>query len=406
MVRLALIRSRSLLCLSITVIIIGLLRTVDAHGGKHDYDDHNNNPNLRGIVDDLTTMNSKNSNTTSCKDGEPPFTVGQVTFKCLSDFHQSGKMCGTPAMSEEEQVKAAKDFQAWTTMKASLLDGSIGVAASVLAVDWSTVITIPTYFHVIHSGTSGKQFTYASNPSYVRNQIKALNVGYRGELSAYPPYPGRSYDRYSVSNTNTKIQFCLAGTTATDNASWYTVVPGSSAELSMKTALKKGGKETLNVYDASPGEGILGWSSFPNSGTAVKDGIVILNDSMPGGSASPYNEGDTLTHEVGHWLNLLHTFHGGCSGAGDYMNIAPSSTAAKEKVASYGCPVNLDDCTNDSGKKNPIHSFMSYVDVSLQFMTLHDEDCQQPPAQLPLLACFVCFLSSYFYYVLIYLYDR
>jgi hypothetical protein len=177
MVRLALIRSRSLFCLSISVIIIGLLRTVDAHGGRHDHDDHNNNPNLRGIADDLI-INSKNTST--CKDGEPPFTVGQVTFKCLSDFHQSGKVCGTPAMSEEEQVKAAKDFQAWTTMKASLLDGSIGAAASVLAVDWSTVITIPTYFHVIHSGTSGKQFTYASNPAYIRNQIKALNIGYRG----------------------------------------------------------------------------------------------------------------------------------------------------------------------------------------------------------------------------------
>lgn len=262
MVRLALIRSRSLLCLSITVIIIGLLRTVDAHSGKHDHDDHNNNPNLRGIVDDLTTMNSKNSNTTSCKDGEPPFTVGQVTFKCLSDFHQSGKMCGTPAMSEEEQVKAAKDFQAWTTMKASLLDGSIGAAASVLAVDWSTVITIPTYFHVIHSGTSGKQFTYASNPSYIRNQIKALNVGYRGELSAYPPYPGRSYNRYSVSTANTKIQFCLAGTTATDKASWYSLANnGSAEERSMKTALKKGSKETLNVYVISPIE-ILGWTYY------------------------------------------------------------------------------------------------------------------------------------------------
>ena len=90
---------------------------------------------------------------------------------------------------------------------------------------------------------------------------------------------------------------------------------------------------------------------------------------MPGGSAAPFNEGDTLTHEVGHWLSLYHTFQDSCSGVGDYMDLAPASTnytsiAAKESKGSFGCDVTLDDCSNDSGKKNPIHSFMAYTQVS------------------------------------------
>ena len=336
-----------------------------------------------------------------------PIIIG-LLLRSVGAHGDGRRSCGTPVMTLEEQVKDANDFQAWMTMKASLqADGTAGAAAAnVLAVDWSTpgtVITIPTYVHVIHNGTLGEQFTYASNPSYIQNQIKVLNVGFRGEEGMYLPNPnGRSYDRYSVSNADTKIQFCLAGTTATDKASWYSMIEDSAEEeRSMKTVLKIGGMETLNVYVASP-TSLFGWvpyypSEIKNQKEAVLDGVVILNDSMPGGIASPFNEGDTLTHEVGHWLNLAHTFDRGCKGLGDYMDLAPPSAdymskAAKEKEAHFECPVNLDDCTNDWGKKTPIHSFMSYVDVSLQFMTLHERNFPFLPALS--VSCYHTFLPT------------
>lgn len=256
-----------------------------------------------------------------------PFELNGHVYPSQAAFIESGARCPLELSDEEVEVMEAYNntFPAFQYREDGGQQGEQFAA-------WATV-TINVYFHVITSsagsgGVSAQQ---------ISDQISVLNAA------------------YSASG----FQFVLAGTDTTANDSWYGAGYGTAAESQMKSALRQGSGDDLNLYTANPGGGLLGWATFPSSysGNPTDDGVVLLNTSLPGGTAAPYNLGDTATHEVGHWLGLYHTFQGGCNKTGDSV----SDTNA-ERSAAYGCPTGRDTCRG--GGADPITNFMDYTDDS------------------------------------------
>ena len=197
--------------------------------------------------------------------------------------------CGTPEPSEREAQLREEHFLA---LKNALGKGKPGGGGGGGGGSTPVPTTINVYFHVITNSSGAGDVS-----GLIDAQMNVLNAAYAG----------------------TVFSFTLAGTTINANDSWYTAGYGSAAEAQMKAALRVGSADDLNIYVNNMGGGLLGWATFPSgyASNPTMDGVVILNQSMPSGSAAPYNEGDTATHEVGHWLGLSHTFPGGCNGSGE-----------------------------------------------------------------------------------------
>jgi len=236
-----------------------------------------------------------------------------------------GRRCATHDLTAAEHAAAdarAAMFAANTSQPS---------AEALLADPKLATNRVNVYVHVIHDGQTGNV-----SDADIAAQIRVLTRAFRKH----------------------GFKFNHAGTTRTQKKKWFKKCAKSAPYRKMTRALAVDPTKNLNIYLCNPGGGLLGFAFLPGSsvtGTA-RDGIVVLYSSLPNGSAAPYNEGDTATHEVGHWLGLLHTFQGGCSD-GDKVGDTPA-----ESSPAYGCPFGRDSCA--SAGVDPILNFMDYTDDS------------------------------------------
>ncbi|MDG4791034.1 zinc metalloprotease [Micromonospora sp. WMMD1102] len=250
---------------------------------------------------------------------------------------------GAPYAVEPNELTSAEAAERDRAVDAAYAQ-RVGVAP--FGVPGKLTITIDVVFHVI-----SERRTRAAGDvplSLIQAQIRVLNESFGGRTGgAWTPF-----------------RFRLKKVNRVTRPAWYPIAPESPTETQMKRALRVGGKDTLNIYTGLLEEKLLGWATFPERKLDPYDGVVVLAESLPGGTAAPYNAGDTATHEVGHWLNLYHTFQEGCDGQGDQVLDTPA-----EAEPAFGCPERRDTCTAKPGT-DPIHNFMDYsVDACMYEFT-------------------------------------
>ena len=239
------------------------------------------------------------------------------------------------------------------------------------------IIRIPIVFHVIHNGDA-----YGTNENItdeqIYSQIDALNRDFRKHNLDTSLIPAE----FKALAADMEIEFCIARFDTNGNitsgitrhnlgaASWDRPL----IESTMKPTTIWNSDFYLNIWTCQLSgslSSVLGYAQFPGMARST-DGVVLRYDCCgTTGNIRPGNElGRVATHEVAHWMNLLHIWgddNGSADecGGSDLVDDTPN-----ERVEYYGRPTFPQ---TSCGSHDMFMNYMDYVDDSAKFMFTKDQ---------------------------------
>jgi len=275
------------------------------------------------------------------------------------DAHPCGQVHQTEAFFEshpeylQDAQRAEQDLEEYTQeYVANDQDGQRG-----------TVYYIPVVFHVIHEGGDEN-----ISDDQIADAIDVLNRDFRLEntdaLSVMSEFADITAD--------IEIEFRLAqrdpngDCTRGINRIYSPLTNQGDSE--MKSLIQWPRNKYLNVWTCAYAGGAAGYTLKPGSvngnwGAAI-DGIVLLHTYTGSFGTSSVSRSRTLTHEVGHWLNLDHCW-GPTNDPGldsncnfdDQVNDTPNS------IGWSSCSLGGSSCSN----VNNIENYMEYASCRKMF---------------------------------------
>jgi len=315
------------------------------HNHHHNHEDHEHERRLvrRDDVGGWETVTDASKYTTN-----GPFTLGGTSYRNSQEFVMAGLRCRTRDLTSERREVVNREIQEF--MEKTKTDGSStetgGWGGFRNLQSGQQEIVVDTFIHVVYK--EGPSDPSNVSTATIEKQLQVLNSAYRGE-SVYTDCSGKP----APAGLKTPFRFNLIEITRTHSDDWHKGVNDNE----MRQTLRKGTCSDLNIY-ISDARGFLGFGTLASwcEDTSVSEDQVSINwQTLPEVSNTQFSQGDTMVHEVGHWLGLEHTFEGGCR----YVNDGVEDTPA-ERTPGYGCPVGRDTCYG--GGVDPITNFMDYSD--------------------------------------------
>jgi PKD repeat protein len=228
------------------------------------------------------------------------------------------------------------------------------------------VRVIPVVFHIIHEG--GNENISAAQ---CQSQIDVLNADFR-RLNADT---GNTPAPFQAIGGDAEIEFRMAqldpNGNCTDGIVRLFSTLTNNARNNIKSLSYWPSNKYLNIWvvksirGAQPPLQVAGFAQFPGF-AASTDGIVICNQFLGTiGTSTGNSVGRTTTHEVGHWLNLIHIWGddaGACAGS-DLVSDTPNQANLNQS----NCPnfPHTDACT-PTGNGVLYSNYMDYTNGNCQ----------------------------------------
>jgi hypothetical protein len=230
----------------------------------------------------------------------------------------------------------------------------------------SIIVKIPVVVHVIY-----KNATTNISDAQIKEQIEILNEDFRKKVNT------KGFNNNSVGG-DMKIEFFLAkidpkgnSTSGITRTSKNQVFDITNDVSEIAQIIRWDENKYLNIWVTSLESNQLGYGVFPYDSDlegiesskarldAQKnlDGVVVDYRFFGKTSSKNYGFGRTATHEVGHWLGLLHTNADENCG-NDFCNDTPEITNLNQ---ASDCKDKFSNCKgNGQLTKNMIENYMDY----------------------------------------------